>query len=213
MGKTIGQRIKELREKKGLTQKELSDLVGCAQTTIAGWEALANRGPGKKFITQVAQALEVSVDYLLAQKMVDTPKIPYYGEITLDVFPWPGNDSRNMIDVSENEYKPDRFAIKLSNNCMEPLISNNDFCIFESKSPKDKDIVLIKFPEKNISAIRIWREVDSDVALALPNLIDNRPIFLHHIYQKKGNSFLISWNPRKMIVVEGVLVIVKKIWG
>jgi len=38
MNKTIGQRIKELREQRGITQQKLAEQLGCSQATIAEWE-------------------------------------------------------------------------------------------------------------------------------------------------------------------------------
>ena len=64
MSKTIGQRIKELREQRGLTQDELGKLLGCAQTTVANWENQPERTPEKKIIAKLAQVFQVTVDYL-----------------------------------------------------------------------------------------------------------------------------------------------------
>jgi transcriptional regulator with XRE-family HTH domain len=36
---TIGEKIKELREAKGLKQWELADLIGSYQSQISGWES------------------------------------------------------------------------------------------------------------------------------------------------------------------------------
>jgi transcriptional regulator with XRE-family HTH domain len=38
MSKAIGQRIRELRDQRGLTQAELAKLLGCAQNTIVAWD-------------------------------------------------------------------------------------------------------------------------------------------------------------------------------
>ena len=35
---TIGEKIKELRQAKGMSQLELSELIGSNQTKISGWE-------------------------------------------------------------------------------------------------------------------------------------------------------------------------------
>ena len=55
MSKTIGQRIKELREQRGLTQAELAKLLGCAQTTVDEWERRKDREPSKKFVSAIEE--------------------------------------------------------------------------------------------------------------------------------------------------------------
>ena len=65
MSKTIGQRIKELREERGLTQAELAKLLGCAQNTVAEWENRKDRLPGGKLLGDIAKIFGISFDYLL----------------------------------------------------------------------------------------------------------------------------------------------------
>lgn len=55
-------RLKELRLKRGLSQKALAKLVGVAQSTIGSIEA-GTRGYGKSVI-EIAKVLGVTTDYL-----------------------------------------------------------------------------------------------------------------------------------------------------
>jgi len=62
--KVMGQRIIELRNARGLFQKQLAEKVGVAQSVIARYEkALAK--PGIDMLMQLAIALDTSTDYLL----------------------------------------------------------------------------------------------------------------------------------------------------
>jgi len=60
----VGQKIKELREKKGLSGKELAALVGVSQAHISAIEK-NDRGPSRELTKKIAQVLETSMDYLL----------------------------------------------------------------------------------------------------------------------------------------------------
>ncbi|MBR0168937.1 MAG: helix-turn-helix domain-containing protein [Synergistaceae bacterium] len=64
MSETIGERLRRLRKKSGLTQPELADLVGVHETTIRRWE---NEGdnPSIVYVSKLAKALGVSEADLL----------------------------------------------------------------------------------------------------------------------------------------------------
>jgi transcriptional regulator with XRE-family HTH domain len=57
-------RLKELRKKAELTQRELAGLLGVAQNTISQWE-LGEREPDNDTLKSLAKFFGVSTDYLL----------------------------------------------------------------------------------------------------------------------------------------------------
>ena len=66
---TIGSRIKLFRLKRGLTQKQLGDLCGMADSAIRRYES--NRGnPTEKTLQRIATALDVSVLELMGFDLV-----------------------------------------------------------------------------------------------------------------------------------------------
>ena len=60
----LGQRLKELREERGLTQKQLSAKLGLNSVTYLHYEK-AQREPPLAVLVQMAQFFEVTTDYLL----------------------------------------------------------------------------------------------------------------------------------------------------
>lgn len=60
----FAQRVKSLREKKDITQKELAGLLGVKRSTVGSWEA-AHRWPELEKVKMIAEYFEVPVDYLL----------------------------------------------------------------------------------------------------------------------------------------------------
>lgn len=60
----FAQRFKSLREKIGLTQKELAALLGVKRSTVSSWES-AHRWPELEKAQKAAEIFKVSVDYLL----------------------------------------------------------------------------------------------------------------------------------------------------
>jgi len=61
----LGQRLKLAREEKGLSQAQLANLVGAAQTTIAKIERGETKLPRRDLIMEIADKLGVSAAHLL----------------------------------------------------------------------------------------------------------------------------------------------------
>lgn len=55
------------RKSAGLTQNELSELIGVKQSTLANWEA-GTRSPNVTMLKQLAAALHCTVDELLQEE-------------------------------------------------------------------------------------------------------------------------------------------------
>lgn len=61
---TIGERIKDARIKKGITQQQLASYIKVAKSTVAGYET-NQRSPDAVKIGMIAQMLGISGDYLI----------------------------------------------------------------------------------------------------------------------------------------------------
>ena len=60
----LGQRLKELREERGLTQKELARSLGLNSVTYLHYEK-AQREPPLAVLVEMAKFFDVTTDYLL----------------------------------------------------------------------------------------------------------------------------------------------------
>lgn len=63
----LGQRLKELRDEKGLTQKQLSKVFKINSVTYLHYEK-SQREPPLALLADIAKYYDVSVDYLLGLK-------------------------------------------------------------------------------------------------------------------------------------------------
>lgn len=79
----MGEVIRRLRKEKGLTQKELSKLVGISSTVLCQYETGA-RKPKIDKLDKIAEVFNVSADYLRGNDV---------------------NESDNMISIPLTEYK------------------------------------------------------------------------------------------------------------
>ncbi len=59
-------RMKELRNKQGLSQKLLAEQMGCSQQSIAKWET-GGATPNPDALSRLADIFSVSVDYLIGR--------------------------------------------------------------------------------------------------------------------------------------------------
>ena len=60
MGKTMGDKIKELREKSGMTQTDLAERVGVSKSVVSAYEK-GIRNPSNKVLEQIAEIYGVSL--------------------------------------------------------------------------------------------------------------------------------------------------------
>lgn len=62
----LSKRLKQLRQEKDMTQKELAFLLHLQRTTVAGYET-KNRHPQLETIVSIANVFGVTTDYLLGR--------------------------------------------------------------------------------------------------------------------------------------------------
>ena len=63
----LGLKLKELRKEKGLTQKQVAEILKVDSSTVRKWE-LSLREPNLSSLIKLADFFEVSTDYLLGRK-------------------------------------------------------------------------------------------------------------------------------------------------
>lgn len=59
----MGEKLKEARKAKGITQEKLAAILGCSQTEISRWES--GREPGARTLKRIAEALGVPMETLV----------------------------------------------------------------------------------------------------------------------------------------------------
>ena len=67
----FGNTLKELRQKAGMTQKDLASKVGVTKSVISYYE-LSERSPSPEMLIKLAAVFHVSTDFLLGFQKQDT---------------------------------------------------------------------------------------------------------------------------------------------
>ena len=66
-------RIKQVREEKGVSQRQLAEIVGVSAVTVLNWEN-GIYDPSAKDLIKLSKALDVSIDYLVGNDSQDNEK-------------------------------------------------------------------------------------------------------------------------------------------
>lgn len=69
----FGDRLKELREEKGITQKELGKVINISDRVIGYYEANDRFPKDESILRMIADYFDVSVDYLLGRTNIRKP--------------------------------------------------------------------------------------------------------------------------------------------
>ena len=63
----FGERLKELRVEKGLSQRKFGELLGVCNQTVSFWES-GSREPDMDTLVRISDFFDVSTDFLLGKK-------------------------------------------------------------------------------------------------------------------------------------------------
>jgi transcriptional regulator with XRE-family HTH domain len=74
---TIGERIRDARGRKGLTQEQLAADVGVQRGAVARWEK-GGRAPRGEFLTKIARALDTTAEQLQGDAPARTADVEAY---------------------------------------------------------------------------------------------------------------------------------------
>ena len=88
MGDKFNENLREAREKKKMSQKDVADIIGVAKSTYSLYES-GNREPNVQTIKKISDALNVSADELLGLNAEPTTIAAHfdgdeYTEVELD---------------------------------------------------------------------------------------------------------------------------------
>ena len=126
---TIGRRIKELRKRKGYTQKQLAERVKVSSQVISNWEREYTT-PDSSDIARLANVLEVSTDVLINENLNNSNE---------------KTDSLSEINKLVKEYGIEQFGFfdiekwkDLSQEDIEEIKKHFEYVVFQAKK-RNKD--------------------------------------------------------------------------
>lgn len=105
----FAERLKSLRNEKGLTQTELADMLSFGRTAIANYESGRNK-PDPVVLSKLAEIFDVTTDYLIGVSNVRKPKgiTRFHLKDSMEVQDLPPEaieEFENMLDYLHEKYK------------------------------------------------------------------------------------------------------------
>ncbi|GLB27245.1 hypothetical protein LXJ15735_34860 [Lacrimispora xylanolytica] len=120
----LAQRIKELRNKMGKTQREFSGIVGCTAATLSAYEN-GSKSPSLEIVKNIAEKCHVSIDWLcgLTDKTNTEDNIETYSDII-----------ELLLKLSSIELAPEgSFFFIYNEDTSNPILNYAGLRTFDSK--------------------------------------------------------------------------------
>lgn len=127
--------IKDLRLKRGITQRELAELCGVHQTAVSQWEK-GRTLPDKSTLIKLSDIFGVSIDTLMKKNSPSNKNsIPVLGYVRAGC---PAEAIENIIDYEdispEMAAKGEYFGLKVVGDSMTPRICQDDVVIVRKQN-------------------------------------------------------------------------------
>lgn len=161
-------KLKELRQARGITQKQLAEWSGLGRSQISNYEN-GLRTPDWETQEILADFFNVRLDYLMDR---DTPntRIPVLGKVIAGI---PLDAVEEIIDYEEipiemaknGEY----FALQIKGDSMEPKFSAGDVVIVRKQEDVDNGDIAIVLVNGNEVTVKKIRKFDGGINLIPTN--------------------------------------------
>ncbi|MCQ9212972.1 helix-turn-helix domain-containing protein [Streptococcus sp. O1] len=171
----VGQKIKEFRLMRGLTQKELATHIDMGDTTIVNYEK-GIRSPKKNTLFKIADILSVSIDDFFPPISATNDKD------SSNTSPNAKNDTVQAINDTVVQLHPERQEIVLEVATAqldeqenetpeireEPAVYNSDKVVPFSRKEKEFESLIVHGLES--AGDGIWQEEDADIEVQSPKM-------------------------------------------
>ena len=106
MGDVLGNKLKELRKEKKITQDELAKLMNVHKGSISNWEN-GYRFPEEKILLKLAELYDCSIDYLLGRTDIRNPIVVKKSQVSYDVTKRDIKQYENFVEGAETFFMND----------------------------------------------------------------------------------------------------------
>lgn len=180
-------RIKSLRQEKGLSQQDLAKLLFVNQTAVSQWER-ERTNPSTDTAIALANFFNVSVDYLLGCENTEPSvsaashiKIPVLGEVQAGL---PMEAVENILDYEEidsalastGEY----FGLQIRGRSMEPRMVEGDVVIVRKQEDAESGDTIVVLVNGDDATVKKLKKMPDGIML-----IPNNPAFEPLYYSAK----------------------------
>lgn len=174
-------RLRQLRNQKNLTQKDIADFLGCGRTTYVKYETGVNE-PNLDTLKQLAGFYNVSLDYLTGNSDSSDVegvgiRIPVLGRVQAGI---PFEAVEEILDWEEISPEMaatgDYFALRIRGQSMEPRMCDGDVIIIRKQSDVDNGDIAVVLVNGFEATVKKIKKTESGVTL-IPSNPAFDPIF------------------------------------
>lgn len=156
------ERLKKLREEKGVYQKDVAAFLGVDRTTYVKYER-GDSEPSKDTLVKLANYFGVSTDYILDNDDLKLPNkknilVPVLGKVIAGI---PIEAVEEILDYEEiskdMSSQGEHFALQIKGDSMEPRMKEGDVIIVRKQSDVDTGdiaVVLVNGDEATVKKIK-----------------------------------------------------------
>ena len=185
--KSFGERLRKIRKLRNITQLELTRLSGVAQSSISQYESSKTRTPTIDIARKLAEALDVSVDYLLGNTDDPTPpkKIEIKDKINLkeNVVAFVGHvpilgrvaagkpipaiqEALGWMDIPSPYKKLGvDFALVIDGDSMSPRLNKKDLALVHIQNTAENGEIVIVIVNGNDGVCKQFFKKESSIVL------------------------------------------------
>jgi repressor LexA len=174
MNSTFSSRLKELRAKKVLSQKDLGSLIGLSDKTISAYENGRN-APDFEILKKLSRVFGVSVDYMLGASIESETTAQEYPLETIPIFE--KTSFKNPFDYLKlPTWAGCNYGILVTDDSTEPTLSKGDIALIRKGPAIEGDLVVWKTDEQ-IDIFRLYFQ--DDMIILKPENSKYRPVILN----------------------------------
>lgn len=165
------ERIKELRQEKGIKQLDLAKAINVSQATMSEYES-GRYEPDVRALKAIADYFGVTVDYIVGGDRISKTKgvrIPVYGDVAAGI---PIEAIENIVDYEEIDAAMastgEFFGLRIKGSSMEPRIKEGDVVIVRKQSDADTGDTAIVLVNGDSATVKRIKKEPSGISL-IPN--------------------------------------------
>lgn len=141
--------LTDLRKKKGVTQKDLSDYLGISRQAYANYEN-GNRSPDFDTLKMLSAYFSVTTDFLLGNETPGNSKkgirIPVFGSVAAGIPIEAITDIEDYEEITEElAATGEFFALKIRGDSMTPMMMDGDIVIIRAQESIENGEIAIVF--------------------------------------------------------------------
>ena len=160
-------RLKQARKAKGMTQLEVSQVIGLTQGAYSGWENGRYKIDNLS-LSRLAELFDCSVDYLLGADIPprSTTRIPVYAAVAAGI---PIEAIEDIVDYEEIDAAlaatGDFFGLRIKGDSMEPRMREGDVVIVRKQEDADNGDIVIVLVNGNDATVKKLKKEPNGITL------------------------------------------------